>query len=97
MSIRPRLYYGLKFFLHRNRWLLRSAQSFRAYLILGPLKKHLVWYYQKCANNEPLKLDASPIFTDVNVDQITNKLENLGYSHVGILSQELVSRDFRLL
>jgi hypothetical protein len=92
MSIRPRLYYGLKFFLHRNRWLLRSSQSFRAYLILGPLRKHLVWYYQKCANNEPLKLDASPIFTDVNVDQITNKLENLGYSHVGILSQELVSR-----
>jgi hypothetical protein len=92
MSIRQRLYYGFKFFLHRNRWLLRRVQSLRAYLILGPLRKRLVWYYQKYVNNEPLKLDASPIFADVAVDQIINRLENLGYSHVGILSQEHVSR-----
>jgi len=92
ITIRARLYYRFKFFLHRNRRLLRSAQSLRAYLILGPLRKHLVWYYQKCANNAPLKLDAAPIFTDLDVEQITNRLENLGYSHVGILSQEHVSR-----
>jgi hypothetical protein len=85
MTVRARLYYGFKFFLHRNRWMLRSAQSLRAYLILGPLRKHLVWFYQKSANNEPLELEAAPIIADVDVEQITNKLENLGYSHVGIL------------
>ncbi len=92
MTIRAKLYYGIKFFLHRNRGVLRSAQSLRAYLILGPLRKHLVWYYQNCANNERLKLEASPVLTDVNVEHIINRLENLGYSHIGILSQEHVSR-----
>lgn len=92
MTVRPRLYYGFKFFLHRNRWMLRTAQSLRAYLILGPLRRHLVWFYQKCANNEPLKLDASPSIADLDVEQITKNLENVGYSHVGILSQEHVSR-----
>jgi hypothetical protein len=92
MTIRAKLYYGLKFYLHRNRWLLRRTQSLRAYLVLGLLRKPLVWFYQKYGNNEPLITDASRIFSDVDIDKVTSSLDNLGYSHVGILSQELVSQ-----
>lgn len=92
MANHARFYYGLRFYVHQNRWLLRRAQSLRAYLVLGPLRKPLVWYYRKYRNNEPLITDASRLFSDIDVDKVANTVEELGYSHVGILPQELVSQ-----
>ena len=91
VAIHARFYYGVRFFVHQNRWLLRCAQSLRAYLVLGPLRRPIVWYYRKYGHNEPLVEDASDIFfPDVDVDKAAETIEKLGYAHIGILRQECI-------
>jgi hypothetical protein len=92
MAIRARFYYGLRFYLHGNRALLRRAQSLRAYLVLGPLRKPLIWYYRSYRNNEPVVTELSRLFSNLNVDKIASMIEELGHSHIGILPPALVSQ-----
>jgi hypothetical protein len=92
MTLYGRLYFGLRFYVHQNRWLLRRLQSLRAYLILGPLRKPMVLFYRKYRTNEPLETEVSDVFSNVDVDLVANRVEELGYSHVGVLPQELVGK-----
>jgi hypothetical protein len=92
MAIHARFYYGLRFYVHQNRWLLRCTQSLRAYLVLGPLRKPLVWFYRKYGNNGPLVTDASGIFSNIDVVEVVNTVEKLGCAHVGMLPQTLISQ-----
>src|SRR3954471_7150671 len=91
ISIYARFYYGLRFYMHQNRWLLRSAQSLRAYIVLGPLRKTVVWYYQKYGNNVPLITDSHSMFASLDVDKIANTIEEQGYCPIGILPKNFVS------
>lgn len=91
ISIHARFYYGLRFYVHQSRWLLRCAQSLRAYLVLGPLREFIVRYYQKYGHNDPLVTDAFHIFPDVDVAIVADTVEKLGCSPVGILPEEFVS------
>src|SRR3954469_24481369 len=92
ISIYARFYYGLRFYMHQNRWLLRSAQSLRAYLVLGPLRKTVVRYYQRYGNNVPSLTDSHPMFASLDVNRITNIIEEQGYCPIGILPESFVSR-----
>jgi len=90
-TLYAKVYYGLRFLAHRNRRVLRWVQSFRAYLVLGPLRKLFIWYYQKYSKNVPFITDASRILPLINTERIVNTLEEAGYAHVGTLPQELVN------
>ena len=84
--------YGVRFYLHKNPRVLRRVQSLRAYLVLGPLRKLFIWYYQKYSKNAALIIDDSRIFPVINADKIVNALEESGYAHVSQLPQELVNK-----
>ena len=84
MTLYGRLYFGLRFYVHQNRWLLRRLQSLRAYLNIGPLRKPMVLFYRKYRTNEPLETEVSDVFSN-DVDLVANRVEELGYSHVGVL------------
>ena len=92
LGIYTRFYYGVRFYIHQNRWLLRSAQSLRAYIVLGPLRKTIVRYYQKYGNNVPLITYSYPLFANLDVDKIADTIEQQGYCPIGILPEKLVSR-----
>ena len=92
LSIYARFYYGVRFYMHQNRWLLRRAQSLRAYIVLGPLRKAIIWYCQKYRDSVPLITDSSPIFASLDVDKVANTIEKQGYCHVGILPERLVGQ-----
>jgi hypothetical protein len=92
LELYAKVYYGLRFYLHKNRRVLRRVQSLRAYLVLGPLRKLFIWYYQKYSKNAALIIDDSRIFPVINADKIVNALEESGYAHVSQLPQELVNK-----
>ena len=92
LALGAKVYYDVRYSLHKNRWVLRRVQSLRGYLVLGPLRKLFIWYYQKHSKNAPLVTDASRIFPLIEADKIVNTLEETGYAHVGNLPQELVNK-----
>jgi hypothetical protein len=89
--IHARFYYGLRSYLHQNRFLLRRAQSLRAYLVLGPLRKPIVWYFQNYRHNKPLVTGTSHLFSNLDVGIVADTIEKLGYSNIGNLPEEFVS------
>ena len=91
-AFRARLYFSLRFYLHKKRWLLRLVQVLRAYIVLGPLRKPIVRYYQKFAHNALLKTDIHPLFPEVNTEQIVNRLNEIGYAHVGTLPEKYIGQ-----
>jgi hypothetical protein len=91
-GIRAKVYFGLRFYLHKNRELLRFVQALRAYLVLGPLRRPLIWYYRNYRPNVPLKTQGYPLFSSIDADKIANAIEETGYARFGNLPHELVSR-----
>jgi hypothetical protein len=89
--LRSRFYYALRIHLHKKRYLLRLAQVLRAYIVLGPPRKLVVWYYQKFSNNLPLRTDTHPIFNGINTDRLSQTINEVGYAHVGILPEEYIN------
>src|SRR4029453_12085921 len=61
-TFRARFYFSLRFYLHKKRWLLRLVQVLRASIVLGPLRKPIIRYYQKLGNNDILKTGIHPLF-----------------------------------
>src|SRR5262245_35986728 len=92
MIFRARFYYALRFYLHKKRWLLRLAQVLRASIVLGPLRKPIVRYYQKFSHNDPLRTDTHPLFPHVDTDQLVNRINEVGYAHVGELPEEYITQ-----
>jgi hypothetical protein len=87
-----RFYYGLRRYLHKNDRLLRLAQVVRAYVILGPLRNTFVRYYVKFNHNEPLRIDTSPLFSNVDVEKCVNAIDDVGYAELGNLPEEYVAQ-----
>jgi len=85
-----RFYFSLRVYLHKKRWLLRFVQVLRAYIVLGPLRKRIVRYYQKFGHNALLKTEVRPLFPEVNTEQIVNEINEIGYAHVGTLPEEYI-------
>jgi hypothetical protein len=92
LALYAKVYYGMRYALHKNRWVLRRVQSLRGYLVLGPLRKLFIWYYQKYSKNAPLITDASRLFPLIEADKIVNALEETGSAHVSNLPQDLVNK-----
>ena len=92
VTLQARFYYALRFYLHRQRWLLRLVQLLRACIILGPLRKLMVRYYQKFGHNDPLRTNTHPLFPHVDTDQLVNRVTELGYAHVGNLPEEYITQ-----
>ena len=90
LSFHARFYYALRFYLHKKRWLLHLAQILRAYIVLGPLRKPLVRYYQKFSHNDLLRADINPLFPEVDTEQLVDRLNEFGYAHVGNVPEEYI-------
>jgi ectoine hydroxylase-related dioxygenase (phytanoyl-CoA dioxygenase family) len=91
-SYSSRFYYGLRSYLHKKPRLLLLARIVRAYVILGPLRNTFVKYYQKFNNNEPLRTDTSPLFSNVDVEKLVNAIDDVGYVELGNLPEEHVAQ-----
>ena len=93
-SLYAEFYYALRIYLHKNRRLLRIAQILRAYLIIGPQRAIVLRYFQKfCTiHHKPLTTDASPLFPTVDMDEIVNRINHVGYAHIGDLPEEYVKQ-----
>jgi hypothetical protein len=92
ITLQARFYYALRFYLHKKRWLLRLVQLLRACIILGPLRKLMVRYYQKFGHNDLLRTNTHPLFPHVDTDQLVNRIKELGYAHVGNLPEEYITQ-----
>ena len=92
VSIRSSVYYGLRLFLHRKRWLLRAAQGLRGCLILGPFRNLVICYYQAFGKNAPIRMIADDLFSFVNVQSAVDRIKRSGYTDLGLLSTHYVSR-----
>jgi len=90
LSFHARFYYALRFYLHKKRWLLHLAQVLRAHIVLGPLRKPLVRYYQKFSHNDLLRTDIGSLFPEVYTEQLVDRLNEFGYAHVGNVPEEYV-------
>ena len=75
-----RLYYALRFYLHKKRWLLRFVQLLHAYIIRGPLRKPVIRYHQKLNRNDLLRTNIHPLFPHVDIDQLVNRIKDTGYA-----------------
>jgi len=89
-TLHARFYFSLRYYLHKKRWLLHLAQVLRAYIVLGPLRKPIVRYYQKFGHNALLKTEVHPLFPEVNTEQIVNEINEIGYAHVGNLPEKYI-------
>jgi hypothetical protein len=76
-----RFYFLFRIFLHKKRWLLRSAQIIRGLWVLGPVRPYAIRYYQRRVNNGPLQVDTRDLFPKLEVDQVVNSLNEKGYAH----------------
>lgn len=85
-------YYGLRSYLHKKSRLLLLARIVRAYVILGPLRNTFVRYYQKFSKNDPLRTDTSPLFSNVDVEELVNAIDDVGYAELGNLPEEYVAQ-----
>src|SRR5467141_2191322 len=92
LAFYARFYYVLRLYLHKKRWLIRLVQVLRAYIILGPLRKLIVRYCQKFSRNDLLRTDICPLFPEVDVEQLVNRINEIGYAHVGNLPEECVTQ-----
>ena len=90
--IGARFYHGLRLFLHKKRWLLRSTQILRAMVILGPLRKSIIRFHQKFSKNKPLQIDSSLWLPNLDVETIVNRIEEVGYSRGGVLPEECLTK-----
>src|SRR5215510_273024 len=92
ITLQARFYYALRFYLHKQRWLLRLVQLLHGYLILGPLRKPMVRYYQKFGHNDLLRTNACPLFPHVDTDHLVNRIKELGYARIDNLPEEYITQ-----
>ena len=87
-----RFYYRLRDRIHNKPRLLRFLRIIRAYVILGPLRKTFVRYYQKFGDNEPISTDTSSLFSNLDVETVVNTIEDVGYAELGYLPGDYVAQ-----
>src|SRR5215475_2650282 len=92
ITLQARFYYALRFHLHKQRWLLRLVQLLHGYLILGPLRKLIVRYYQKFGHNDLLRTNTHSLFPHVDTDQIVNEIKEIGYASIDNLPEEYITK-----
>jgi hypothetical protein len=91
-SFRARCYIVLRFYLHKMAWLHSLVQGLRAYIVVGPLRKSIVRYYQKFGHNDLLKTEIYPIFPEMDIGQIVHRINAIGYAHIGNVPEEYVTQ-----
>lgn len=92
MSPLSRCYYAFRLYLHKKRWLLRSAQRVRGWWILGPLRPYAVHYYQRFNRNRPIAVEKGEIFSNLDVEQVVDAINEQGYAHGGQIPSESVAQ-----
>lgn len=75
-----RLYYAIRLYLHKKRWLLRYSQVVRGLWILGPLRSCAVRYYRRHGRNPPLEVNHQEIFPNLKVQKVVDELNTYGYA-----------------
>src|SRR5262249_39324174 len=70
----------------------RFALVLRGYIVLGPLRKPMVRYYQKFSHNALLKTEIHPLFPEVDTEQIVHRINEVGYAHIGHVPEEYVAQ-----
>jgi hypothetical protein len=92
VSMMTQPYYQFRIFLHKNRWLLRSAQIVRGWVMLGPLREYVVRYYQQHNNTRPLQVERHDLFPNLEVHQVVDSINEKGYANGWKIPEEYVSR-----
>jgi len=83
-----RAYFVLRVVLQKIFWILRLGQILRRVILLGPLNKVIIRYYQKYGKNEAIPIDDYPLFPKLDVEAVVNSLHEVGYSDGAILPGE---------
>lgn len=77
----PQIYHQVRILIHKNRWLLRSTQMLRGWLILGPFRRYAIRYYQRRNSAQPLRVERHDLFPKLEVDHVVNSLNERGYAY----------------
>lgn len=88
-------YYRFRIFLHKRRWLLRSAQVVRGWWMLGPLRFFVIRYFQSRKAQPSLQVDRRDLFPQSQVPQVVTALNQKGYANGWTLPDEYVTRIVR--
>ncbi len=80
-------YYALRVFIHRKRWLLRSAQVLRAWFILGPLREFAIRYFRRYSRTQPIPVDKCDLFPGCQINPVVKSLNERGYANSWKLPQ----------
>jgi hypothetical protein len=90
-AVSARLYYGLRIFLHKRRWLLRFSQVARAYVIYGPFRNVMLRHQRSSCVNQPIAVDRSVVFPAApDMETIVERINSTGFAHLGEIRQESV-------
>jgi hypothetical protein len=79
-TLASHVYYGLRNFVHKKRWLLRGSQIVRGCWMYGPFRQHLIRYYQQRKANRPLVIDKRDLFPQLEIHPVVSKLIENGYA-----------------
>ncbi len=87
-----KIYYPLRIFLRKKKWLLRCSQVIRNWWILGPWRQHAIKSYQRGNHNRPLQTDGRNLFPELEVEEVVHSLNEKGYSLGVKVPEEYVAR-----
>ncbi len=85
-------YFKLRVLVHKNRWLLRSVQMFRAWFILGPLREYGVWYFRRFSHTRPIQVSHFDLFPNCKVEPVVKSLNERGYATGWKIPQQQVAQ-----
>ena len=91
-SVVSKIYYAIRIYLHKKRWVLRHVQILRSLWILGPLRTCAIRYYQQFSHNPPLPVEKEEIFPNLDLNQVVNDINEEGYSQPGTIPQSYVEQ-----
>jgi len=64
----------------------------RGLLLLGPLRTAFVRYYKRFSANKPFTTDLTVVFPDLNVDEVVQRIEKIGYARLGNLQETYLNQ-----
>lgn len=92
MSVPSQLYYRVRVLVHKSRDLLRVVQMLRGWLILGPIRGCMVWFYQKRKPTASLLVNRYDLFPKKDVRPVVDSLKQKGYAYGWKIPEIFVNR-----
>lgn len=88
----PTMYHQIRILIHKKRWVLRSTQVIRGWLLLGPFRPHAIRYYQRRTGVQSVEVEKQNLFPDLDVHRVVTSLHERGYADGWKIPDEYVER-----